>query len=458
MKDRKLAKKIVELTGGVGNLNSVTNCMTRVRINLKDDSIVQIEEIEKLEGVLGTNKAETMQIIVGPGKSTKVREEIEEIMGSSSVDSNSSFNDGDEDSKKKNGLLKTFASIFVPIIPAIIASGLIMGVNSIITNMAEQTVNSSGISGTDSLSAQQVVLDSWNLLGLSTFFDILSDATFPFLAIFVGITSARVFNVDTILGGALGAITLAPQLDILGLSTDQGGLLGVILGVYLLSKVNKIVKKFVPNILDVVLTPTLTLLITAAIFMATIMPLAGFLSDWLVNGILWLLDYSGLLGGFVLAASFPFLIVTGLHHGLIPIHMELINATGTTPIFAIGLMSNPGMVGAAIAIYLLSKSKQVKDVAKAAIPTTFLAVGEPTMYGVLLPSGFGFITGALGAGIGGMMISFFGIETSAIGAAGMSSIPLIANGDYLPYLFCYAIACVAAFIITYLAGKARRYS
>lgn len=453
-----MAERIIELSGGVENFNSVTNCMTRIRINYSDESKVQIEEIEKLEGVLGINQAETIQIIVGPGKSSKVKEEIESIINSSPENTNLSSNEEDENEQNKGGLLKTLASIFVPAIPAIIASGLIMGINSIITNMAEQAVTNSGVSGTETLSAQQVVLDSWNLLEISTFFDILSDATFPFLAIYIGLTSARVFNMDMILGGALGAITLSSQLDTFGLSAEQGGLLGVILGVYLMSKIQKIVKKFVPNILDVVITPTLTLLITAAIFMSTIMPLAGFISDWLVDGILLLLDYSGMLGGFVLAALFPFLIITGLHHGLVPIHMELINATGTTPIFAVGLMSNPGMVGAALAIYFLSKSKQVKEIAKAAIPTTFLAVGEPTMYGVLIPSGFGFVTGALGAGIGGMMIRLFDVETSAIGAAGMSSIPLVANGEYLIYLLCYAIAGVSAFIITYIVGKAKNYS
>lgn len=454
--DKQLAEKIIELSGGTENFKTIENCMTRVRITYRDESKVKLKEIEQLKGVMGVNKAETIQIIVGPGRSFKVREQIEMIVGQVSEDELSS--EEENGSKQKNGFLKTLSSIFVPAIPAIIASGLLMGINSILVNMVEQEVINSGIMATDTLTAQQVVLQSWNLLEVSTFLQILGDATFSFLAIYIGITSAKVFNTDIILGGALGATTIASQLGVLGLSTGQGGLLGVILGVYLLSKVQKLVRKVVPNILDVVITPTLSLLITAAIFFLTIMPMAGFLSGLIVDGIMYLLDFSGLIGGFVLAALFPSLIATGLHHGLVPIHMELINATGTTPIFAVGLMSNAGMVGAALAIYTLTKSKQVREIAKAAIPTTFLAVGEPTMYGVLIPSGFGFFTASLGAGVGGMFIRLFDVHTSAIGAAGMSAIPLIANGDYLLYLLCYAIACVSAFGITYVVGKARKYS
>lgn len=456
MTDKQLAEKIIELSGGIENFKSITNCMTRVRISYKDESKVQIEEIENITGVLGVNKAETIQIIVGPGRSFKVRDQIESIVGTSLDDENSSDEEGQ--SNGKTGFLKILASIFVPAIPAIIASGLLMGINSIIVNIVEKEVISSGIVGTSTLTAQQVVLQSWNLLEISSFLEILGGATFSFLAIYIGITSAKVFKTDIILGGALGAITIASELDVLGLSTGQGGLLGVILGVYILSKVQRIVRKVVPNILDVVITPTLTLLITAAVFMLTIMPIAGFLSDLIVDGIMFLLDFSGLLGGFVLAALFPALIATGLHHGLVPIHMELINATGTTPVFAVGLMSNAGMVGAALAIFMLTKSKQVREIAKAAVPTTFLAVGEPTMYGVLIPSGFGFLTASLGAGVGGMFIRLFDVHTAAIGAAGMSAIPLIANGDYLLYLLCYAIACLSAFGITYVVGKARNYS
>lgn len=456
MDDKVLAKKIVELSGGIDNFNSLTNCMTRVRIKYRDDSKVKLEEIKELKGVLGIIQEDSTQIVVGPGRSNKVREEIEKIIQASGT--TISEGNGEGDSEKKAGFLKTISNIFIPIIPAIIASGIIKGINNIITNMASTEAAEAGISSTDTLTAAQVVLDSWHLLQVNTVLQILGDATFSFLAIYTGITAAKVFKTDIILGGALGAVTISGSLlNIIGLSNGEGGLFGVILGVYLMAKIQVLLRKVIPNILDVVVTPTLTLLITSTIFLLTIMPLAGILSDWLINGIISLIEYSGILGGFVLSALFPSLIATGLHHGLSAIHSELINTTGSDPIFPVQIMSNAGMVGAGLAIYFLTASAKMKEIAKGAIPTSFLAVGEPTMYGVVIPSGFGFITGSIGAGFGGIMVRLFDVQSTAFGAAGMSAIPLIANGDYLKYLISWAVGCGAAFILTYFVGRAKKY-
>ncbi|WP_062320306.1 PTS transporter subunit EIIC [Halolactibacillus sp. JCM 19043] len=443
-----IAKEIINLSGGSDNFNHVTNCMTRVRINYKDLSKVNLEEIKNLTGVQGINQAESTQIIVGPGKSEKIRAELENILNIS-VDTDSPT--------EKQGFLKTLSNIFVPALPAIIASGVSMGVNNIIKGMADAKVINDGIQATEVLSAQQVALDGWKILEFSTFLSIVGNATFAFLAIYIGITAARVFKTDMILGGILGAITIAGELSVLGLQSGQGGLFGVIFGVFLLAKIQKLLRKFIPDILDVVLTPTFTILITGGLYLIAIMPIAGFLSDLLIDGIMWILDVSGILGGFVLSAVFPSLIATGLHHGLAPIHMELLNTTGTTPIFTVQVMSNAGLVGAGLAILLLSKDPKVKEIAKGAIPTTFLAVGEPTMYGVVIPSGFGFITASIGAGFGGMMIRLLDVQASAIGAAGMSALPLIANGAYINYLLSYAVGLIAAFILTYGVGKAKKY-
>lgn len=454
MKHKELAEKIVELSGGRENFSSLTNCMTRVRINYVDESKVDLKKIEELDGVLGIREEDTTQIIVGPGHSAKVKDEIESLIGSGGENSSP---EEDQPVKKKN-FLKMLSSIFIPVIPAIIASGILGGIKNIITGLADEEVIKSGISETDTLTAQQVVLDSWNMLEVTSFLEILFAATFSFLAIYIGITAAREFKTDIILGGVLGAITISGELGILGLTSGEGGLFGVIIAVYIMSKIQKLLRKVIPHILDVVLTPTLTLIITAAVFLFTVMPLAGMLSNWIVDGLYALLEFSGILGGFALSALFPSLILTGLHHGLTPIHMELINSTGADPLFPVQIMSNAGMFGAGLAIYFLTKSKKVKEVAKGALPTTFLAVGEPTMYGVVLPAGFAWFTGSIGAGIGGIFIRLFDVQSSAIGAAGMSAIPLIANGDYLLYLLCYVIGGTAAFTLTFIVGKARGFN
>lgn len=186
------------------------------------------------------------------------------------------------------------------------------------------------------------------------------------------------------------------------------------------------------------------------------MPAAGIVSNGILSGLNGLLEHGGIVAGFVLSALFPFLISLGLHHGLFPIHLEMINATGHAPLFAIQIMSNAGMVGAATAVLLLTRDPVMKKIARA-IPTSILAVGEPTIFGVNIPAGFAFITGSIGAGFGGVMVVLLGVSTNGVGAAGLSALPLIADGKYLQYILAWLVGCAAAFALTYIVGKVRGY-
>lgn len=449
---KKIAQNIIDLSGGKENFVSVINCMTRVRIKYKNEAIVDKENLEALPEVLGTKDAETFQLVVGPGKSTKLQEALNEELNLSSQNSNESDN-----TPEKQGFLKMLSNIFVPVIPAIIASGFLQGITSVMTNLATAEAQAQGIQPTEILSPAQVVLQQWNLLQISTIFGILGSAALSFLAIYVGITAARVFKTDMILGGLIGAITLSQNLSLINLVPGQGGLMGVILGVWIMAKIDKLLTKFIPDVVDVVLRPTLALLLTGLIYFIVIMPVTGVLSDGLLSGILFLIENTGALGGFIFAALAPTMISTGLHHGLNPVNIELINSTGATPLNTIQIMSNAGLVGAGLALYFLTKRPEIKETAKGVLPATFLAVGEPTMFGLVIPSGFGFITASLGAGVGGALIRIFDVQNAALGAAGMSALPLIADGKYLQYLICYGGGFTAAFVLTLVVGKYLKY-
>ncbi|MFC6465244.1 PTS transporter subunit EIIC [Marinilactibacillus sp. GCM10026970] len=451
---KKMAQNIIDISGGKENFSSVINCMTRVRIKYHDRSKVDKESIEQIPGVLGIKEAETFQIIVGPGKSTKLQEAINEELGMESSDVAGSVTGGDGE---KQNFLKILASIFVPIIPAIIASGILQGLNNVLISIATNRAAEIGAQPTEALTSVQVVLSQWNMLEVSTILGILGQAAFGFLAIYIGITSARIFKADMIMGGLIGAMTLSTALPLIGLTPGQGGLFGVILGVWIFSKIDRALEKFIPDLITVVVKPTLSLLITGVIFFFIIMPITGILTDGITDGIIYLIENTGIFGGFVLAAISPVIISTGLHHGLLPVNIEIINATGSTPINAVQIMSNAGLVGAGLGLYFLTKRPIIKETARGVLPTTFLAVGEPTMFGLVIPSGFGFITASLGAGFGGAMIRLFDVQMSALGAAGMSAIPLIADGKYLQYLISYAVGLVAAFGLTMVAGKFFKY-
>ncbi|MFG6656260.1 PTS transporter subunit EIIC [Scandinavium sp. M-37] len=460
-----VADTIVKHCGGPGNLVHVTNCMTRVRMTIDDTSKVDMSALKAIDGVLGVVEDDTLQVIVGPGKSSKVATIINDLMKGSPAATPVSEVElkaklAREKAKKQTpvkAILKHIANIFVPILPPLIAAGILMGINNVLVNSAASFALTHHIAAIGDLSPAQVVLDQRHLLGISEFLGLVSKALFSFLAIYTGVTSAKEFDGTIVMGGLLGAITIAPQLPQLGLIPGQGGLIGVIFAVWLMCWLEKRVRQFIPDVLDVVLTPTIVLSVMAAVLLFAIMPVAGVLSDAILHGMNGLLSTGGMAAGFVLAALFPFLISLGLHHGLFPIHLEMINATGHAPLFAIQIMSNAGMVGAATAVLLLTKDPMMKKIARGAIPTSILAVGEPTIFGVNIPVGFAFITGSIGAGFGGMMIVLLGVTTNGVGAAGLSALPLIADGKYLQYILAWLVGCLAAFVLTYATGKVRGY-
>lgn len=262
---------IVEHSGGLNNLRHVTNCMTRVRMTLVDPAKVNIQALKGIEGVLGVVEDDTLQVIVGPGKSSKVATVINELLASgpqtaplSDVEQKAAL--AREKSRKPTrtkAVLKHIANIFVPILPPLIAAGILMGLNNVLVNSAASYALTHAIAASGELSPAQIVLDQRHLLGLSQFLDIVSKALFSFLAIYTGVTTAKEFNGNAIMGGLLGAITIAPQLPLLGLIPGQGGLIGVIFCVWLMCVLEKQVRRVVPDILDVVLTPTIVLTVMA---------------------------------------------------------------------------------------------------------------------------------------------------------------------------------------------------
>lgn len=462
----QVANAIVGHCGGLANFLHVTNCMTRVRMTISDQTRVNIAALKSIEGVLGVVEDDTLQVIVGPGKSSKVANVINDLLKGQPADATPLSNveqkaqlarEKAKNQTRTKVILKHIANIFVPILPSLIAAGILMGINNVLVNSAASWALAHHVAAPGDLSPTQVVLDQRHMLGISQFLDIVSKALFGFLAIYTGVTAAKEFDGNAVMGGLLGAITIVPQITALGLIPGQGGLIGVILCAWLMCLLEKRVRRFVPDIVDVVVTPTIVLVVMAAALLLVIMPVAGVISNGILHGLNGLLSTGGIAAGFVLSALFPFLISLGLHHGLFPIHLEMINATGHAPLFAIQIMSNAGMVGAATAVLLLTRDPMMKKIAKGAIPTSILAVGEPTIFGVNIPAGFAFITGSIGAGFGGMMVVLLGVSTNGVGAAGLSALPLIADGKYLQYIISWLTGCAAAFVLTYIVGKVRGY-
>lgn len=463
----ELTNKIVELVGGKNNIIAATNCMTRVRMQIRDYSMVKMEELKATEGVLGIVEAETLQIVVGPGKAKKVADLLGsefDITQTAAVTEDWQANkqaikQGQKQSKLKSAL-ETIAGIFIPLIPAIIAAGIFNGFSSLISTAQQQ----------GALSADSQV---WNTIRLV--FALIGASFLGYLAIYTGINAAKRFGATEALGGMIGAMSIGSQIvnisQLFGLynndvplksilTTGKGGIIGVIIGVYILSRVEKAVRKRVPDVLDIILTPIITLLILAVLLVFIIMPISGVFSDWLVRALSLIIGSDNaiisVISGYVLSALFLPMVLLGLHHGLIPIYAVQLQTFGGVSLFPVLAMAGAGQVGAAVAIYMIAnkvKNNRMKSVISGALPAGILGIGEPLIYGVTLPLGKPFITAGLGAGFGGAYVMATKVMATAWGPSGLVAVPLMQPGSMLNYVIGILISYVGGFIITRLFIK-----
>ena len=461
-KVKRIAREIYEQVGGESNVVRVIHCMTRVRMTIKDYSKVNMDSLKKIEGVLGIVDDETLQVIIGPGTVNKVAQAMvdkvgvklgdtfpgsEEDLAELAARTKSAAKDKYDKPSKFKAVLKSISNIFVPLIPALVGAGLIGGVASILSNLiAAGTI--------DAGTWQQTVL----------VLNILKNGIFTYLAIFTGINTATEFGATPSLGGIIGAATLltgvtpdAPLTNIFTgtpLNAGQGGIIGAIFAVWLLSLLEKRLHKWVPDSIDIIVTPTLSLLIIGLATIFLIMPVAGWVSTGLVGSINWVLNVGGAFSGFILGAFFLPLVMFGLHQILTPIHMEMIAKTGSTQLLPLLSMAGGGQVGAAIALWIrLRKNKDFVKLVKGALPVGILGIGEPLIYGITLPMGRPFITSCIGGGIGGAVIGALGNAGAiTVGPSGLALIPLIAGGRWWIYIIGLLSAYAGGFIATYFFG------
>lgn len=462
MTNLELAKKLVDLLGGKTNVVKAAHCMTRLRVTCKDASLIDEKGIKATEGVLGlVIDGNSYQIVLGPGKVKKITDICTEELGlpkGGTNESNWEDNKAKVKGQQKQGKLKQFlkliSEIFVPIIPAIIAAGLFNGFGSLLGQLLTD-----GVVAGDMFVMLQLIL---NLLG---------GAFLSYFAIYTGIRAAEVFGATPAFGGMIGGISIGANIveiaKIIGLyneaiplesvlTTGKGGIIGVILGVWVLSVIEKNIRKRIPDVLDLIVTPFVSLLVSGIIFIFVIMPLAGFVSDGLVSMLTVVINSTNpvirVISGFLLSALFLPMVLLGLHHGLIPIYAVQLEQMGGVSLFPVLSMGGAGQVGAAIAIYLVARkvgNKKMQGIITGALPAGFLGVGEPLIYGVTLPMGKPFITAGIGAGFGGAYIMLTQVMANAWGPSGLVAIPLMqgASGMF-NFLVGLIIAYVGGFLVT----------
>ncbi|MFF9426287.1 PTS transporter subunit EIIC [Streptomyces sp. NPDC014746] len=449
-KNRAIAAAILPLVGGAGNISSVAHCMTRLRLGLRDRSLVRDEDLKALPSVMGVVEDDTYQIVLGPGTVARVTPEFEALVAEAAPqhaaeDLASQGAAIKAAQKAKNAtpfklFLRRIANIFVPLIPALIGCGIIAGLNGLLVNLGWLP------SVTPALAA-------------------MASGFMALIAVFVGYNTAKEFGGTAILGGAVAAIIVFPgvaKIDAFGqtLSPGQGGVLGALGAAVLAVYVEKWCRRWVPEALDVLVTPTLTVLISGLVTIFGLMFVAGEISRAIGEAADWLLANAGAGAGFLLGGLFLPLVMLGLHQALIPIHTTLIEQQGYTVLLPILAMAGAGQVGAAMAVYLkLPRNGSIRRTIKSALPAGFLGVGEPLIYGVSLPLGRPFVTACVGGAFGGGFVGLFSmlgdkVGSTAIGPSGWALFPLLDGNKGLGE----TIAIYAGgLLIGYLAGFAATY-
>ncbi|MFD9372095.1 PTS transporter subunit EIIC [Streptomyces sp. NPDC060020] len=471
-KNRATAAAILPLVGGPDNVTSIAHCMTRLRITLRDRSLVQGEALRALPAVLGVVEDDTYQIVLGPGTVARVTPEFEALVeeGRAATPATSATPTAPtphavtaedlqaqgaalkEAQKARNAtpfklLLRRIANIFVPLIPALIGCGVIAGLNGLLTNLGR-------------LPAVVPALAA------------IASGFMSLIAVFVGHNTAKEFGGTPILGGAVAAIIVFPgvaKIDAFGqqLSPGQGGVLGALAAALLAVYVEKWCRTWVPEALDVLVTPTLTVLISGLVTLFGLMFLAGEASAAIGTFADRLLATGGAFAGLVLGGLFLPLVMLGLHQALIPIHTTLIEQSGYTVLLPILAMAGAGQVGAAIAVYCrLPRNGSLRATIKSALPAGFLGVGEPLIYGVSLPLGRPFVTACVGGAAGGAFVGLFNqlgvaFGSTAIGPSGWALFPLLdgrssAGLTIAIYAGGLAVGYLVGFAATYFFGFTRQ--
>lgn len=460
-----LVRAVLEHVGGRENVAFAANCMTRLRIHVKDDGAIEEAALRAVNGVLGLvhDRENYVEVVVGPGKSSKCAE-ILKTMGIPSAASDWKENKAAHRAAQKENpirnALKIFGEIFVPLIPGVIASGLCAGLNILL-----QQLNP----GWESNRFLRVVC---TMLGL------INSAFLTFLTAWTGYRAAERFGGTPILGGMLGMITGLDGINDISkaigwwnesaplnslLRSGRGGILAVVLGVLILVQVEKWYRKRMPDALDVVFTPILTLITCLIPYIFVIMPLLGLVSSGICAAVqsvcmspnLWVRAAAG----FVSAALFLPLVSMGMHHGLVALYTVQLEQLGYITLYPALCMGGAGQVGAALSIWFKARkvgNSRLKLVINGAMPAGILGVGEPLIYGVTLPMGKPFLTAGLGAGFGGAFVMAMEVAATTWGPSGLLGVftmtagPRAGVSSVLYYLIGLAISCVMAFLITHV--------
>lgn len=461
----KIAQQVIDNLGGKENISTLAHCATRLRIVLKDDSKVNKEAIENIDGVKGQFAVSGQyQIIFGSGTVNKVYAEMSALLNLGDVTKNEVAAAAAEKQNILQRIVKGLADIFIPIIPAIVAGGLLMGIYSVLTSAYESLGNKS-------------IIELYpQYKDLSELVNMLANAPFVFLPVLLGFSATRKFGGNPFLGATLGMILVHPALtadgwnyakiladggmtywSVFGIDIERAGYQGtvipVIVAAWVLATLEKSFRKVIPSALDNLLTPLLSIFITGFLALTIIGPLGREAGAVLSDGLTWLYSSLGFVGGAVFGTFYAPIVITGMHQTFLAVETQLLASIGLTFIFPIAAMSNVAQGAACLAVALVNKEPKVRGLAVPSGISAVLGITEPAMFGVNLRYRYPFIAAMIASGIASAWLALWGVRAIGLGAAGIPAIPSIQPKDMGMFIIGLVISFFVAFILTLILGQ-----
>ena len=454
---RKTAQEILGYVGGSKNIVSAAHCATRLRLVIADNSKADKEAIENVDGVKGVFEASgQLQIILGTGTVNKVFDEFISIAG---ITASTKAEAKEAAAEKQNWFMKAIkllGDIFVPIIPAIVASGFLMGIMNALDFM-----NANGFLAIDTSSSIYV------------FANLFSNIAYTFLQILIAFSAAKAFGANQYLGAVIGMIMIHPSLqnaytvategvqqtqsvffglyhiDMVGY---QGHVIPIIIAVWILSVLEKKLHKVVPAALDLFVTPLVSVFVTGYLTLSIVGPIFVWGENAILGAIQWMLTLPLGLGSLIMGGLYAPTVVTGIHQMYTAIDIGQLAKYGVTYWLPLASAANVAQGAAALAVGVKSKDQKIKSLALPSSLSAFMGITEPAIFGVNLRFFKPFIAGCIGGGCGALYASLVHLGAKGTGVTGIFGILLCLNQP-LQYIIEMAISVGVAFVISFIIYK-----
>lgn len=456
MTNTEIAKKVIEALGGRENVNSVAHCATRLRVMVKDEAKINKDAIENLEKVQGAffNSGQ-YQIIFGTGTVNKMYDEVVAL----GLPTSSKEDMKAEAGKQGNWFqraIRTFGDVFVPLLPAIVATGLFMGIRGAIVQ--DQVL---ALFGTTA--------EAFKATNFYTYSVVLTDTAFAFFPALICWSAFRVFGGNPLLGLVLGLMMVNSSLPnawavasgdaqpiiffgFIKVVGYQNSVLPAFFVGLTGAKLEKWLRKRIPDVLDLLLVPFLTFLVMSILALFVIGPVFHEVESYVKVATVWLLSLPMGLGGLILGGVHQVIVVTGVHHIFNLLESNLVTSTGSDPLNAIITAAMTAQLGATLAVGVKTKNPKIKALAFPAALSAGLGITEPAIFGINLRYGKPFIMGLIAGAAGGWLANILGLAGTSFGITIIPGTLLYINGQLLQYIFMVLVTTALGFGLTYAFG------